>query len=104
MSDLHAAIQQVDNLIAAIPKLTPAANPAYPGADYYEITMSAATHKFHSQFLGAAPTFRYGAMPYLGPMIEAQKNRPVVVKFINNLPPTEAQHPLAADFDPFDES
>jgi len=90
----------VDALIAAIPKLTPTANPAYPGADYYEITMSAGTHKFHSQFLTAAATFRYGAMPYLGPTIEAQSGRPVVVKFINNLPPTEAQHPLAASIDP----
>jgi spore coat protein A, manganese oxidase len=89
----------VDPLIAAIPKLTPTANPAYPGADYYEITMSAGSHKFHSQYLGSAATFRYGAMPYLGPTIEAQKGKPVVVKFINNLPPLEAQHPLAASID-----
>jgi len=39
-------------------------------------------------------------MPYLGPTIEAQKNRPVVIKFKNNLPLTEAQHPLAASIDP----
>jgi len=90
----------VDPLIAAIPKLTPTADPTYPGADYYEITMSEGLHQFHSQFLGPARTLRYGAMPYLGPTIEAQSGRSVVVKYINNLPPTEAQHPLAASIDP----
>ncbi|MBI5652253.1 MAG: multicopper oxidase domain-containing protein [Chloroflexi bacterium] len=90
----------IDPLISAIPKLTPTANPLYPGADYYEITMSAGAHKFHSQFLGSAATLRYSAMPYLGQTIEAQAGKPVVVKYINNLPPTEAQHPLAASIDP----
>jgi spore coat protein A, manganese oxidase len=90
----------VDPLFLGIPKLTPGANPAYPGADYYEITMQASSWKFSSQHLGPAATLSYGPMPYLGPTIEAQSGRPVVVKFINNLPPLESQHPLAASIDP----
>jgi spore coat protein A len=38
-------------------------------------------------------------MPYLGPTIEARRGRKTIVKFINNLPPAEAQHPLAASID-----
>jgi spore coat protein A, manganese oxidase len=90
----------VDRIVHPIPKLTPTANSAFPGADYYELTMSAGTHRFHRQFLALANTFRYGAMPYLGPTIEAQAGTPVVVKFINNLPITDAAHPLAASIDP----
>jgi len=90
----------VDRIVHPIPKLTPIANPLYPLADYYEIPMSAGTHRFHSQYLAAANTFRYGPMPYLGPTIEAQAGTPVVVKFINNLPTMDAAHPLALSIDP----
>ena len=88
-----------NRLVHPIPRLTPTLNPAFPGADYYELAMSAGTHRFHNQ-LGVANTLRYGPMPYLGPAIEAQRGTPVVVKFINNLPPSEAAHPLAASIDP----
>jgi len=88
-----------NRLVHPIPKLTPTANPAFPGGDYYELTMSAGTHRFHNQ-LGVANTLRYGGMPYLGPTIEAQRGRPTIVKFINNLPPTEAEHPMSASIDP----
>ena len=87
----------INRIVHPIPQLTPTNNPLYPDADYYEIAMSAGTHTFHSQ-LGPASTLRYGSMPYLGPTIEAQQNRPVVVKFINNLATTA--HPLAASIDP----
>jgi spore coat protein A, manganese oxidase len=89
----------VDPLFTAIPTLTPD-TATYPGSDYYEITMQASSWKFSSQHLVAGPTFSYGGMPYLGPTIEAHQGRQVVVKFINNLPPTEAQHPLATSIDP----
>jgi len=89
-----------DALIASIPKATKITPSPYPGADYYEIRMSLGSHQFHSQLPGPAATLRYEPMPYLGPIIEAQKNTPVVVKFINNLPATEAQHPLASSIDP----
>jgi spore coat protein A len=90
----------VDPLLAQIPILTPLPNSPVPGADYYEIVMSAGEHKFHSRFAGKARTLRYGAMPYLGPTIEAQAGKPVVVKFINHLPITDAGHPLGTSIDP----
>jgi spore coat protein A len=87
-----------NRLVHPIPKLHPDTT-TYPGVDYYELTMSAGTHQFHNQ-LGVANTLRYGAMPYLGPTIEAQRGRPVVVKFINNLSTSELDHPMAASIDP----
>jgi len=86
-----------NRLVHPIPKLTPDTS-TYPGADYYELTMSAGIHQFHNQ-LGVANTLRYGGMPYLGPTIEAQRGRPTIVKFINNMSPYEADHPLAASID-----
>jgi len=86
-----------NRLVHPIPKLDPDTT-TYPGSDYFEITMSAGTHRFHNQ-LGVADTLRYGPMPYLGPTIEAKKGRPTVVKFINNLPPTEAKHPMVESID-----
>jgi len=87
-----------NRLVHPIPKLTPNTT-TYPGADYYEISMSAGTHRFNSQ-LGVANTLRYEPMPYLGPTIEALRGRPTIVKFINNLPTSEQDHPLAASIDP----
>jgi spore coat protein A len=91
-----------NRIVHPIPKLTPKTD-VVPGADYYEIFMSEGKHQFHAQ-LGFARTLRYHAegatMPYLGPTIEAKRGRPTVVKFINNLPPTEAKHPMALSIDP----
>ena len=52
----------VDRLVHPIPKLSAIDNPSFPGADYYEISMSPGAWKFHSQ-LGTARTFCYGGMP-----------------------------------------
>ena len=62
-----------NRIVHPIPKLEPDTT-TYPGADYYQITMSEGSHRFHSQ-LGVARTLRYGAMPYLGPTIEARRGR-----------------------------
>ena len=64
----------------------------YPGADYYEIELGQYSEKMHSDL--PATTLRgyrqtnMGGTPfhYLGPLIVAQKGRPVRVKFTNNLP------------------
>ena len=74
----------------------------YPGSDYYEISLVEYTQKMHSDL---NPTLLRGyvqtnngmdenggnivapaPVQYLGPMIIAQKNRPVRVKFTNKLP------------------
>lgn len=97
----------VDPLLYPIPTLTPVANPLYPGADYYEIYMAGGRFQFSSQLPVTAPvgtftTWGYGSgaafLGYLGPTIEAQSGRPVVVKFTNNLPTTS--HPVQASIDP----
>ncbi|NJD77133.1 MAG: copper oxidase [Candidatus Methanoperedens sp.] len=107
----------IDPLLSSIPKLQPVANPSYPDADYYEIEMKPGRFQFSSQLpvtaaVGTNTTWGYGGrdlidttkplvfLGYLGPTIEAQNGKIVVVKFINNLPPTQAAHPLAASIDP----
>jgi len=79
----------------------------YPGSDYYEIALTQYTQKMHTDLplttlrgyvqtnLGTdntvgSPTFGTNVVPppaqsYLGPVILAQKNRPVRVKFTNRL-------------------
>lgn len=68
----------------------------YPGADYYEITMSQRTWRFHRD-LGPAAVWGYWAknphdpdtpigMGYLGPTIDATRDHPTVVKYGNQLP------------------
>jgi spore coat protein A len=83
------------------PIATPGADALYPGADYYEITMTQHAHQFHSQLLPA--TVRtYGengqAGVYLGPTIVATTGKPVVIKYINLLPTNS--FPLQASIDP----
>ena len=67
----------------------------YPGSDYYEIELGQYTEKMHSDL--PATTLRgyrqtnasdsyVTQFHYLGPMIVAQKNKPVRIKFTNNLP------------------
>lgn len=74
----------------AIPDTT-----TYPGSDYYEIELGEYTKKMHSdlpptrlrgyrQINTTDPTV--SQFQYLGPLIIAQKDRPVRIKFINNLP------------------
>jgi spore coat protein A, manganese oxidase len=72
-------------------------------ADYYEIAMTQHQHQFHSE-LGMATVWTYGmkGQPgvYLGPTIVAQKDRPVVVKWFNQLPNDPNTYPLKDSIDP----
>ncbi len=84
------------------PVATPAANPAYPKADYYEITLTAHQHQFHSD-LGPATVWTYGqgnTSVYLGPTIVAKSGKPVVVKWLNQLPTDLNDFPLKDSIDP----
>ncbi|WP_371677403.1 multicopper oxidase family protein [Streptomyces sp. NBC_01276] len=71
---------------------------AYPGADYYEITMRQGSWRFHRD-LGPATVWGYWAtnphdprkpigMGYLGPTLDVTRDRPTVVKYRNHLPTT----------------
>lgn len=74
----------------AIPDTT-----TYPGSDYYVIELGQYTEKLHTDLQPTTlrgyrqvntndPTVK--KFSYLGPLIVAQKDRPVCIKFINNLP------------------
>lgn len=67
------------------PVAVPGKNSNYPGADYYELSITKNSHSFHSS-LPATNTYGIGGVPYLAPTIIAKKDKKVVVKFINNLP------------------
>lgn len=85
---------------AATPKVKPGIS---SWADYYEIAMTQHTHQFHSE-LGPATVWTYGmkGQPgiYLGPTIVAHTNRPVVVKYFNQLPNDPNTFPLKDSIDP----
>jgi len=72
-------------------------------ADYYEINMRASQHKFNRD-LGPATVWTYGqpgkSPVLLGPTIVAKSGRPVVVKYINNLPTDPNDFPLKDSIDP----
>jgi FtsP/CotA-like multicopper oxidase with cupredoxin domain len=77
----------------------------FPGSDYYEIALVQYTHQMSSSLSGPTTLRGYVQVPtgstgctaaaaaapnYLGPVILAQKNRPVRVKFTNCLNPTSS--------------
>lgn len=86
-----------NNLGQYIPIATPDTN-TYPGSDYYEIGLVDYSQKLHTDLpntrlrgyvqLNTQPTVTnpIDAAHYLGPIIVAQKDRPVRVKFSNLLP------------------
>ena len=92
-----------------IPAVAPkaATSPYGDTVDYYEIEMKDSTWPLFSPNLGPATTWGYrasgvgvagtNASTYLGPTIEAKRGRPVVVKYINNLPGT---FPIPGAIDP----
>ena len=80
-------------------------NPAYSlWADYYEITESASEHLFNSTLPDPATVWTYGQPGQdpvlLGPTIVATSGRPVVVKYINELPTDAEDFPLKDSIDP----
>ena len=73
----------------------------FPGSDYYEIAVQEYTEKMHSDLpatrlrgyvqlnkgtSGGQNTVNPAPIHYLGPIIVAQRNRPVRIKFVNMLP------------------
>jgi FtsP/CotA-like multicopper oxidase with cupredoxin domain len=80
-----------NNLGQYIPVATPDTT-SYPGSDYYEIELGQYTEKMHSDLppttLRGYRQTNMGGTPFhfLGPLIIAQRDRPVRIKFTNNLP------------------
>lgn len=91
---LGAATNAINNLGQYIPIAIPDTT-IYPGSDYYEIELGEYTEQLHSdlpptKLRGYRQTNTTNSLVsqfrYLGPMIVANKDRPVRVKFTNNLP------------------
>lgn len=86
--------ENANNLGQYMPVAIPDIN-TYPGYDYYEIELGEYTEQMHSD-IPATKLRGYrqinttdtsvNAFHYMGPLIKTQQNRPVRVKFINNLP------------------
>ncbi len=77
----------------AVPITNPDGSPKYTGSDYYEIAVKEYTQKMHSDLPGTTQLRGYADMAgdgkphYLGPLIIAQKDKPVRIKFNNLLTP-----------------
>jgi spore coat protein A len=74
-----------------IPVATPAANSAWPGADFYELSAQPFTQQMHPDLPNPTHLFGYVDMAtnksgYLGPLIVAQRGKPSVIRMHNNLP------------------
>jgi spore coat protein A, manganese oxidase len=84
----------------------PVASPdkrTYPGTDFYNIAMQQYGELLHPDLPRATRLWGYAdatnpklapVNKYLGPLIVAQRNRPVRIKYVNSLPP---KHPLPID-------
>jgi spore coat protein A, manganese oxidase len=85
------------------PAAKPMNTPVTKGADFYRIAMTAHQHRFHSD-LGPATVWTYGVAGqpgvYLGPTIVAKSGRPVIIRWINQLPTDPDQFPLKGSIDP----
>jgi len=92
--------QGQNGLLQCIPLAVPDATNPYPGADFYRIGLSDYTQKMHTDLPATklrgyvqlnssnTPVTLAGsaaAHQYLGPLILATKNRPVRIKFVNQL-------------------
>ncbi|HEY1986325.1 MAG TPA: multicopper oxidase domain-containing protein [Terracidiphilus sp.] len=78
---------------SGIPIANATANAAYPGADFYSLSVQQYTQQMHPDLPN--PTHLWGYVDtttnktgYLGPLIVSQRGKPVVIRMQNNLPPT----------------
>ena len=98
--DTLPGLNAANNLGQMIPVAVPDTL-SFPGSDYYEISLREYSEKMHTQLpatrlrgyvqtnngtAGGANTVVPATIHYLGPIIVAQKDRPVRIKFTNELP------------------
>ncbi len=82
-----------------IPLATAGTNSAYPGADFYHFAAQEFTQQMHPDLPNPTKLWGYvdqatGQGAYLGPVIAAQRGKPVVLRMENKLP---AKHILPVD-------
>ncbi len=76
-----------------IPVATPATSSDWPGADFYQLSAQQFTQQMHPDLPNPTHLWGYvdtatGKSGYLGPIIVAQRGKPVVIRMQNNLPST----------------
>ncbi len=82
-----------------IPIANATTNAAWPGADFYQLAAQQYTQQMHPDLPNPTRLFGYVDLAtnkpaYLGPIIVAQRGKPVVIRMKNNLP---SQHLLPVD-------
>lgn len=82
-----------------IPIAAPTTDPAYPGADVYLLSARQFEQQMHPDLPNKTRLWGYvdrmtNKTGYLGPIIVSQRNKPVVIRMANQLPP---QHILPVD-------
>jgi spore coat protein A len=90
---LRKFVAPLPGLGSGIPVANGTTNPAYPGADFYTLIAQQYQQQMHPDLPG--PTHLWGYVDqttnkpaYLGPVVVAQRGKPVVIRMTNNLPPT----------------
>ena len=90
---LRKFVAPLPGLGTGIPLANATTNSAYPGADVYTLSAHQYQQQMHPDLPG--PTHLWGYVDqttnksaYLGPIIVAQRGKPVVIRMTNNLPPT----------------
>jgi spore coat protein A len=71
-------------------------SPTTPGGNQYQVVMSQFAQQLHRDLPHPTTVWRYNGS-YPGPTIEARRNRPITVEWVNNLP--MAPHLLQAALD-----
>ena len=84
---------------SGIPVANAASNSAYPGADFYQLTIQQFEQQMHPDLPNPTRLWGYmdattGKPAYLGPIIVAQRGKPAVLRVTNKLP---AKHILPVD-------
>ncbi|WP_445326916.1 multicopper oxidase family protein [Solibacillus sp. FSL R7-0682] len=79
-----ATIPKFVDKLSKPPVAKPTPNKSYPPNSYFELDMQVAYHRFHRHFPLSKVWGYNGIVP--GPTIEATKDKPTYVKYINNLP------------------
>jgi spore coat protein A, manganese oxidase len=76
-----------------IPVAAPATSPDWPDTDFYQLSVQQYTQQMHPDLPNPTHLWGYvdtatGKPAYLGPIIVAQRGKPVVIRMKNNLPTT----------------
>ncbi len=90
---LRKFVAPLPGLGSGIPIANATTNSAYPGADIYTLSAQQFQQQMHPDLPGKTHLWGYvdqttNKSAYLGPIIVAQRGKPVVIRMTNNLPPT----------------